>query len=113
MSTVYTLQEVARLPLPEDNVAIITQRLNTGTEIIDGEHRYTLSHTMLEGHRFAVKAIAPGEALLSWGLPFGYATRSIEPGDYVVNEGMLEALGGRSIDFTLPEMPNFADHIEP
>jgi altronate dehydratase len=113
MSTVYTLQEVARLPLPVDNVAITTQRLNVGTEIIDGEHRYTLSHTMLEGHRFAVRPIASGEALLSWGLPFGYATRSIEPGDYVVNEGMLEALGGRSIDFALPVTPNFADHIEP
>jgi altronate dehydratase len=109
----YSLHEVARLPIPTDNVAIVTQKLAAGSEIIDGERRYTLSHTMLEGHRFAVAPIAAGEPLLSWGLPFGYATLPIFPGDYVANEAMLEALGGRAIDFALPTSPNFEDHIEP
>ncbi|MCC6458630.1 MAG: UxaA family hydrolase [Caldilineaceae bacterium] len=113
MPTDYQLQDVARLPLPTDNVAITTQRLEAGAEIVDGDQRYTLSHTMLEGHRFAVAPIASGDALRSWGLPFGYATRAIAPGDYVANEAMLEALGGRTIDFVLPTTPNFADHIEP
>ena len=81
--------------------------------IRDGAQHYTLSHTLLEGHRFAVRPIAAGEALLSWELPFGSATRAILPGEYVCNAGMLEALGGRSIDFALPAAPNFEDHIEP
>lgn len=113
MSTTYLLQDVARLPLPGDNVAITIQRLEAGTHILYHSHRYHLSHTLLEGHRFAVKPIATGEALLSWGLPFGYATRPIEPGEYVVNDSMLEALSGRAIDFALPSVHNFADHIEP
>lgn len=113
MPTVYPLHEIARLPIPTDNVAVAVQRLEAGTTIAAGEHRYALSHTLLEGHRFATAAIAPGDALLSWGLPFGYATRAIAPGDYIANAAMLEALGGRGIDFTLPATPNFADHIEP
>lgn len=113
MPSEFTLHEVARLPLPGDNVAITTQRLEAGTVIHDQDRRYALSHTLMEGHRFAVQPIAAGEALLSWELPFGYATRPIAPGDYVCNAGMLEALRGRSIDFALPAAPNFADHIEP
>ena len=109
----YTLHAIARLPLPGDNVAITTQRLEAGTWIQDQDQRYALSHTLLEGHRFAVRPIQPGEALLSWGLPFGYATRAIDPGEYVCNAGMLDALSGRSIDFALPSSPNFEDHIEP
>jgi altronate dehydratase len=113
MPSTFSFHDIARLPIASDNVAVVIQRLEAGTEIIDGDRRYTLSHTMLEGHRFAVKPIAVGEALLSWGLPFGYAIAPIQPGDYVANEAMLEALGGRSIDFALPERPNFEDHIEP
>lgn len=113
MPSEYTLHAVARLPLPGDNVAITTQRLDAGAVIHDQDQTYVLSHTLLEGHRFAVKPIGRGEALLSWELPFGYATRAIQPGEYVCNVGMLEALGGRNIDFALPASPNFADHIEP
>lgn len=113
MPSEFTLHDIARLPLPGDNVAIVTQRVEAGTLIYDQAQRYTLSHTLLEGHRFAVRPIAAGEALLSWELPFGYATRPIAPGEYVCNAGMLEALAGRSIDFALPAAPNFKDHIEP
>lgn len=113
LSTEQRLDAVARLPLPGDNVAITTQRLPAGTVIIDNDRRYALSHTLLEGHRFAVAPIQPGEPLLSWGLPFGYATQPIAPGNYVCNAGMLEALSVRNLDFPLPTQPNFEDHIEP
>lgn len=113
MPTLFQFHDVARLPAPGDNVAIVTQRLEAGTEIIDDQQRYQLTHTMLEGHRFAVAPLAPGDALLSWGLPFGYAVREISPGEYVANESMLEALGGRNLDFSLPSTPNFEDDIEP
>lgn len=103
---------LARLPLPGDNVAIATQRLEAGTivQTEDGAD-VTLSHTVLEGHRFAVKAIAAGDYLLSWELPFGRATAPIEPGDYVSNQSMLDTLAIRDIDFELPAEPNFEDSI--
>ena len=67
----------------------------------------------MEGHRFAVKAIAPGEELLSWHLPFGVALKPIQPGHYVINETVLEALSVRQLTFALPAEPNFADQVPP
>lgn len=111
MSSVYRFDEVARLPLPGDNAAVAIRRLEAGTVIHYGDQALTLDCTVMEGHRFAVKAIAPGEALLSWELPFGVALRSIEPGHYVVNPDVLEALSVRSLDFALPATPNFDNRI--
>ena len=113
MTHTYDFDEVARLPLPGDNVAIAAQRLEAGDRIRRGAETFALAHTVLEGHRFAIASLAPGDELLSWELPFGGAVAAIAPGDYVCNQGMLDALGGRSIDFELPSAPNFADHIEP
>lgn len=113
MTRIYAFNEIGRLPAEGDNVAIASRRLEAGTEIIYGPRQFTLSHTLLEGHRFAVDPICPEEPLLSWGLPFGIATAAIEPGAYVANAAMLEALNGRFLDFTIPETPNFRSHIEP
>ncbi|HXV44388.1 MAG TPA: UxaA family hydrolase, partial [Anaerolineae bacterium] len=105
--------QIARIPLPGDNVAIATTRLEAGTSIRADDGQFTLTYTVLEGHRFARQAIPAGAALLSWGLPFGVALRDIEPGSYVCNTGMLEALRGRQIDIELPAAPNFEDKIAP
>ena len=113
MSLPLTLHATGRLPAPGDNVAIAIRQLAAGTVIgLDGAPR-PLPHTVLEGHRFAVRPIAPGEALLSWGLPFGHALTPIAPGDYVCNQSMLDSLAVRRPDFALPPRPNFADHLVP
>lgn len=104
---------MGRLPTPGDNVAIATRRLEAGTRFTLNGKVVTVDYTVLEGHRYAQRPIAPGEKLLSWGLPFGVALRPIQPGHYVCNALMLEALRGRSIDFEIPAEPNFADHLEP
>jgi altronate dehydratase len=104
------LNAVGRLPAPGDNVAIALRRLEPGTVIgIDGA-ACTLTHTVLEGHRFAVQPVAAGAALLSWGLPFGVALTDIVPGDYVCNVSILTALAMRSVAARLPCVPNFTDH---
>ena len=129
--------EVGRLPAPGDNVAIATGTLEAGTEVERDGSRFRISHTILEGHRFAAEPIAEGEELLSWGLPFGRALEDIAPGDYVCNEKILRVLrerhpisprrnggepdgthdqgpgrvpeGSRHSHFVLPEEPNFRD----
>jgi len=102
-----------RIPMPGDNVAIASKRLDAGTIIDFHGTPLTLNQTVLEGHRFALQPIAVGEPLLSWNLPFGFATASIHPGDYVCNQMMLTALKSRRLDFPLPTTPNFRDHFEP
>jgi len=104
---------VGRLPAPGDNVAIAIRPLDAGTVIALDGGACALPHAVLEGHRFAVRVIARGEALLSWGLPFGHALALIAPGDYVCNASTLESLAGRRLAFTLPPQANFADHLVP
>jgi altronate dehydratase len=113
MPSSLTLYAAGRLPSPADNVAIAIRQLEAGTVIeLDGQPT-TLSHTILEGHRFAVRSIAAGEALLSWGMPFGHAMSQIAPGDYVCNQSILEALAVRRLGVSLPTTPNFTDHLVP
>ena len=107
MTQTYSFDQIARLPLPGDNVAVVTQRLSAGTQIDYNGERFTLSHTLMEGHRFAAQPIAAGAPLLSWELPFGYALRDIAPGEYVCNQSMIDALGLRHLDFELPAKGNF------
>jgi altronate dehydratase len=105
--------QVGRLPSAGDNVAIAVRRLEAGLRVEGLGEAFTLERAVLEGHRFAVRPIAAGEVLLSWGLSFGRALRQIQPGDYVCNELMLQALRGRAAEVELPAMPNFADYAEP
>ncbi len=113
MSSPLKLDATGRLPASGDNVAIAIRQLEPGTRIELAGEVCGLQQTILEGHRFAVRPIAPGEPLLSWGLPFGHALTPIAPGDYVCNQSILEALAVRRLGFTLPAQPNFADHLVP
>ncbi len=111
MGNRYDFHTIGRLPAPNDNVAIATRIIEAGSEISNKNDSFSISHTVLEGHRFAINAISEGVALLSWGLPFGVATTDISPGDYICNQKILDALAIRNIHFELPSRPNFRDEI--
>ncbi len=113
MNNALPFHRAGRLPAPGDNVAIASQRLDAGTLIDFRGQPLTIRQTVLEGHRFAIAPIAAGEKLLSWGLPFGFATMTLQPGDYLCNEMMLTALQSRRLDFALPTAPNFRDYFQP
>ncbi|MGI8649872.1 MAG: UxaA family hydrolase [Rubrobacter sp.] len=101
--------QVAKLPAPGDNAAIATERLEAGTLVTRCGKTFTIHHTILEGHRFATEKLREGDDFLSWGLPFGQATKDISPGDYACNKKILTALAERNVDFALPDGPNFRD----
>ncbi len=61
--------------------------------------------------RIAVRPVASGEYLLSWGLPFGRATKDILPGQYCCNQSIIDSLAVRHVDFPLPSEGNFEDVI--
>ncbi len=107
------LNEIARLPDPADNCAIAIHDLPAGTPVQQAGTAYQLSHTVLEGHRFATRRIAQGADLTSWGQRFGIALRDIEPGEYVINAGVAVELERRNVDFPLPAEPNFDNLIKP
>ena len=102
---------VARLAAAADNVAIAIRQLDPGTVIQAGSETWTLRHSVLEGHRFAVRAVPADDELRSWGQPFGRTLTALAPGDYLYNRSMLEALKVRGLPLTLPAEPNFEDRI--
>ena len=104
-------ESIARLPAPGDNTAVALTDIPAGTRIECGGRLITISSHVLEGHRFAVEPIEPGQAVTSWGIPFGRATRLIAPGDYLANQMMLDALEVRNVPFELPSETNFEDFI--
>ncbi|MGH2409288.1 MAG: UxaA family hydrolase, partial [Chloroflexota bacterium] len=112
MSQPFAFEQVARLPAPGDNTAIATRRLETGDLITYRGASMTVGSTVLEGHRFAIVPIAAGEPVLSWGLPFGIATRPIARGAYIRNAKILETLRERSVTVDLPTQANFRDLLE-
>jgi altronate dehydratase len=114
MSAPLSFDSVARLPHPGDNVAIALRRLEVGTAVAVGGETVGLKATILEGHRFAALAIERGQALLSWGMPFGYATADIQPGDAICNAQTLQLLAQRDLGgAVLPAAPNFENRVVP
>ncbi|MBF2760467.1 MAG: UxaA family hydrolase [Ectothiorhodospiraceae bacterium AqS1] len=110
---IFPFDEVARIPAPGDNAAIATRGLEAGSVIVGGpEGSITCAHSVLEGHRFVIRAIPEGMPLSSWGLPFGFARFALSPGEYVCNAAILRVLKERGIDHRLPTTPNFENRIE-
>ena len=105
------LNTIGRLAAENDNCAIASQPLDQGVHINHQGTSFRLSHSVLVGHRFAVRSIRKNEPLLSWGLPFGTAVKEIRPGDAVCNQAALNELHQRQLNIPLPTKPNFSDSI--
>jgi len=98
-ATVVPLRELAVRPEPGDNAALVIRTVPAGSRVTadgpGGPATFTVPHTVPEGHRIVVSAVAAGEPLLSWSTPFALAERDLVPGDYVCTEGSLDALRSR------------------
>lgn len=101
--------EVGVVPAAGDNVAVAVRRIDAGTRIGTDRGELVVTHTVPEGHRFAIRPVADGAEVLSWGRPFGTAIRPLAAGDYVVSERMLRVLDERRTPFAVPEEANIAD----
>lgn len=96
------LSHVAILPEPGDNVGVVTRTLPAGTRVtapVAGTQGFLrLPHTVLEGHRVAVRSVKAGEPLLSWSTPFAVAARDLSVGDYICTPSSLDALLARGVE---------------
>src|SRR5690606_6466169 len=64
----------------QDNVAVALSNLDVGTETPEGVR--TIKRVP-RGHKFALRAVRPGEAIVKFGQIIGFATKEIPPGDWV------------------------------
>jgi altronate hydrolase len=82
MSTTAALAQAVFLH-PNDNVAVASRGLAEGAEVAAGPHTVTLSEPVKLGHKLALVAIGRGGPVVKYGQIIGFATRDIEPGQWV------------------------------
>ena len=68
---------------PSDNVAIALQPLAKGTVIKLDNSTLTLTEEIMQGHKFALKSLKPGDSIIKYGNPIGRATAEIPAGSWI------------------------------
>ena len=68
---------------PHDNVATAIVALAAGQAISLDAVAVVLVADIPSGHKFALRRIAEGDAVVKYGQPMGRATAAIEPGQHV------------------------------
>jgi altronate dehydratase small subunit len=84
---------------PNDNVATLLKDAAAGTlEVINGDERYSLPllETVKLGHKIALVAIQPGDAVIKHGFRIGHATKVILRGAWVHLHNLASDLDERS-----------------
>ena len=77
------LTELAILLHPADNVAIARQTIPAGTSLADGDQHWLTRQAIPSGHKLARAALSAGQPVLRYGQVIGFASRDIQPGDWV------------------------------
>ncbi len=87
---------------PRDNVAVALGNLDVGTDTAEGAR---IVRRVPRGHKFAVRGIAQGEAIVKFGQIIGFAKEAIPAGDWVHehNAGIGEEHGAFERDYAFCE----------
>ncbi|HEY0033831.1 MAG TPA: altronate dehydratase family protein [Devosia sp.] len=85
-----------------DNIAVALSNLDVGTQTPQSVH---IVRRVPKGHKFAIRLIREGEAILKFGQIIGFAKEAIPPGDWVHehNCGMGGADGTLHYDYAYTE----------
>lgn len=78
---------------PDDSVAVALTPLTKGTSVHLDNKELLLSEDIPQGHKFALKDIRTGEAVIKYGSPIGLAKEDIAPGTWIHTHNMKTGLG--------------------
>ena len=95
-----------------DNVAVALQPLAKGTVIKLDNSTLTLTEEIMQGHKFALKSLKPGDSIIKYGNPIGRATAEIPAGSWIHTHNLKTGLGDLltyTYNKTITELP----HREP
>ncbi len=79
-----------------DSVAVALEAMAQGDAVSMDEQVFTLLDDVPAGHKFALRPIASGDAVIKYGAPIGISTSSISPGQHVHVHNMKTGLDGIS-----------------
>jgi len=80
---------------PSDNVATLLGDVAAGEGVVADGISVTAANAIPRGHKIALAAVAPGDAVIKYGFPIGRATASIAAGDHVHSDNVATALAGQ------------------
>jgi altronate hydrolase len=78
-----SLSEVAVQLCPQDNVAVVTKPIQSGAVLDHHGVKLTVSSRIGMGHKLALRSIKKGEAVHKYAQIIGFASKEIQPGDWV------------------------------
>src|SRR6478735_9039572 len=68
---------------PQDNIAVCRRPIPAHTDITFDGATIRVPATIRMGHKFAVRPVKEGDAILKYGQIIGFANRAIAPGEHV------------------------------
>lgn len=78
---------------PSDNVAVALVPLSKGTVIKLDDITLTLTEDIMQGHKFSLKNLRPGDSIIKYGNPIGHATAEIPAGSWIHTHNLKTGLG--------------------
>jgi len=82
------LDSPALLLHPDDNVAYVRQTIPAGTQVRVGRYEFKAQEIVEQGHKIALTTIPAKHPVRRYGQVIGYATESIQPGEWVHRHNM-------------------------
>ena len=97
--------EVALRLHPRDNIAVAKRPLQAGVVLESTDGNIALNQFVGDGHKFALEAVANGEAVRRYGQIIGFATQAIAIGDHVHTHNLGIQDFARAYDFGVDVEP--------
>lgn len=83
----------------DDNVAVALKPIANGTTVNVAGTDVTTLEDVPQGHKFAIKPIKKGDAVIKYGFRIGYAQADVEVGGWIHTHNLRTALG-ELLDYT-------------
>ena len=83
----------------DDNVAVALKPIAKGTTVDVAGTNVTTLEDIPQGHKFAIKPIKKGDAVIKYGFRIGYAQADVEVGGWIHTHNLRTALG-ELLDYT-------------
>ena len=97
---------------PSDNVAVALVPLSKGTVIKLDDTTLTLTEDIMQGHKFSLKNLKPGDSIIKYGNPIGHATADIPAGSWIHTHNLKTGLGDL-LTYTYNKNVSDLPHREP
>ena len=75
---------------PQDNVAVVLQKVTAGDHIIFGKDSLIAKENIPIGHKICIKAIPDGSNIMKYGTEIGRANQNIAVGSWVHSHNVTD-----------------------